>query len=100
MPKTADKPKQAKPPEGWEPNPGVTWADDQLLVASRTYPDGTRRELTADNPEAFKTTAAETDIEVGKAHAARHAAIHEQIRELQAQIDVLASQAEQYEWAV
>ncbi len=88
------------PPEGWEANPGVVWGDDAMLVASRTYPDGSRRELTADSPDEFARTALLTDEQVRVQQSARHAGITEQIREHQREIDRLSEQAALYEWAL
>ncbi len=97
---TAEKKKTAKPPKDWEANPGIEWGADSLHIGTRVYPDGTTRELTADSADEFAATAEATDAQVAQIHAARHAGVTEQIRELQAQIKVLKAQAEQYEWAV
>ncbi len=100
MTETKTKTKAAKPPKDWNAAEGIEWGADSLHVGTRTYPDGTTRELTASSADEFAATAEQTDAEVARIHAARHAGVTEQIRELQAQIEVLKAQAEQYEWAV
>ncbi len=99
--KTAEKKeKKATPPKDWNAAEGVVWGEDSLHIGTRTYPDGTSRELTAGSADEFAATAENTDAEVARIHAARYGGIMEQIRVLQEQVKVLKAQAEQYKWAV
>lgn len=93
----ATREKQWAPPKGWELDSSE---HEETMRGSRTYPDGTKREIVAHSPEEFAQLALQADHSLQQQHAERRKALIEQAQELHGRANDLTEQASQYNWAV
>ena len=99
----ATKEKKWSPPKGWEGEQTSTVQGDEtvdVFTGTRTWPDTSTSEVIGHTPEEFEANAKATEDLVRRSHAQKHAALMEEIEELQAQVRAKKQQAKQYDWAV
>lgn len=93
----ATREKQWAPPKGWELDSSE---HEETMRGSRTYPDGTRREIVAHSVEEFAQLALQTDHSLQQQHSERRKALTDEAAELRKRAHDLDAQARQYDWSV